>query len=40
MDRVRKSSRRISRESSDPAYSWDSKVIGKTEIAGGGNSVE
>ena len=37
---LRKSSRSISRESSESAYSWDSKGVEKTEIVGIGDKVE
>ena len=39
-DMVRKSSQCIARESSESAYIWDSKRVGKTEVFGIGNSVE
>ena len=39
-DKVRERSRSIARETSESAYSWDSKGDGKTEVVGIINSVE
>ena len=40
LDMVRNSSRRIERESSEPAYIWDRDDVGKTEIVNDRNSVD
>ena len=39
-DRVRKGCRRIERETSESAYSWDSEGDGKMELAGIGYNVD
>ena len=39
-DTVKNANYRIARETSEPAYIWDSERDGKTEIFDNGNSVE
>ena len=39
-DKVMESSRRIARESSESAYSWDCARVGNTEIVDDRNSVD
>ena len=39
-DMVMEKSRRIARETSELAYSWDSDRVGKMEIVDGGISVD
>ena len=40
LDTMREISRRISRETSELAYSWDSDVVGKTEIVDDKETVD